>query len=116
LGNFERLDVYQDEEGFIFAYYSDGFFSFAVFQTPAIVAAGSGSLVTVGGQPYIRSSGAGDVTYAWETSSGGMALVGDLPPDMHEEVLSGLPAPEDPGLFRRLWRNLFGQVGSARPL
>ncbi len=116
LGNFERLDVYQDEEGFTFAYYSDGFFSFAVFQTPAIVAAGSGSLVTVGEQPYIRSSGAGDVTYAWETSSGGMALVGDLPPDMHEEVLSGLPAPEDPGLFRRLWRNLFGQIGSARPL
>ncbi|HEU5112837.1 MAG TPA: hypothetical protein VFU96_05925, partial [Acidimicrobiia bacterium] len=30
LGNFDRLDVYQDEEGFIFAYYSDGFFSFAV--------------------------------------------------------------------------------------
>jgi len=116
LGNFERLDVYEDEEGFIFAYYSDGFFSFAVFQTPAIVAAGSGSLVTVGGQPYIRSSGAGDVTYAWEASSGGMALVGDLPPDMHEEVLSGLPAPEDPGLFRRLWRNLFGGANSPRPL
>jgi hypothetical protein len=116
LGNFERLDVYQDEEAFIFAYYSDGFFSFAVFQTPAIVAAGSGSLVTVGERPYIRTSGAGHVTYAWETSSGGMALIGDLPPDMHEAVLSGLPAPEDPGLFRRLWRNLFGQTGSARPL
>ncbi len=80
LGSFERLDVYQDEEGFIFAYYSDGFFSFAVFQTPAIVAAGSGSLVTVGERAYIRSFGAGHVTYAWETSSGGMALVGDLPP------------------------------------
>jgi hypothetical protein len=37
-----------------------------------------------------------------------MALVGDLPPDMHQTVLSGLPAPADPGLFRRLWRNLFG--------
>ena len=116
LGSFDRLDVYEDEEGFIFAYYSDGFFSFAVFQTPAIVASDGGSLVTIGDRTYIRSSGAGHVTYAWEASSGGMALVGDLPPDMHEDVLSGLPAPEDPGWFRRLWRNLFGQTGSARPL
>jgi hypothetical protein len=37
-----------------------------------------------------------------------MAMVGDLPPDMHEGVLAGLPAPEDPGLFQRLWRSLFG--------
>ena len=116
LGDFEQLDVYQDEEGFIFGYYSDGFFSFAVFLTPAIVAAGSGSPVTIGERAYIRSFGAGNVTYAWETRSGGMALVGDLPPDMHQEVLSGLPAPEDPGLFRKLWRNLFGQGGSSRPL
>jgi hypothetical protein len=116
LGNFERLDVYQDEEGFIFGYYSDGFFSFAVFQTPAAVAAGSGSPVIVGEQAYIRSFGAGNVTYAWETRSGGMALVGDLPPDMHEGVLLGLPAPQDPGLFRKLWRNLFGGTNSPRPL
>jgi hypothetical protein len=115
LGNFERLDVYQDEERFVFAYYSDGFFSFAVFQTPATVAAGSGSPVTIGERAYIRSFGAGNVTYSWETRSGGMALVGDLPPDMHEDVLTGLPAPQDPGLLRRLWRNLFGQGGSARP-
>jgi hypothetical protein len=116
LAEFERLDVYRDEEGFVFAYYSDGFFSFAVFQTPAMVAAGSVSPVTIAERMYTRSFGAGHVTYAWETRSGGMALVGDLPPDMHEEVLSGLPAPEDPGLFRRLWRNLFGQSGSPRPL
>ena len=116
LGNFERLDVYQDEEGFIFAYYSDGFFSFAVFQTPATVATGSGTPVIVGERAYIRSFGAGNVTYAWETRAGGMALVGDLPPDMHEGVLSGLPAPQDPGLFRKLWRNLFGGTNSPRPL
>ena len=80
LGNFDRLDVYQDEEGFIFAYYSDGFFSFAVFQTPAIVAAGSGSLVTIGERTYIRSSGAGHVTYAWETSSEAWRWSGTCPP------------------------------------
>jgi hypothetical protein len=37
-----------------------------------------------------------------------MALVGDLPPDLHEAVLEELPRPETPGLFRRLWRSLFG--------
>ena len=115
LDGFERLDVYRDDEGFVFAYYSDGFFSFAVFLTPAIVAAGDGSVVAFGDRNYVRSFGAGQVTYAWETRSGGMALVGDLPPDMHESVLSGLPAPQDPGLLRRVWRNLFGQSGSAWP-
>ncbi|MGH8872769.1 MAG: hypothetical protein ACRDWS_12410 [Acidimicrobiia bacterium] len=108
LAGFERLDVHRDDEGFTFAYYSDGFFSFAVFQIPAVVAVENGSSVMLANGVYIRSFSPGQVTYAWETRTGGMALVGDLPPDMHEEVLSGLPAPQDPGLFRRLWRSLFG--------
>jgi len=108
LAGFERLDVYKDDEGFVFAYYSDGFFSFAVFETPAVVVLGEGSVATFAGGPYARSFSPGQVTFAWETLEGGMALVGDLPPDMHQEVLDGLPPPQDPGLFRRLWRNLFG--------
>ena len=116
LGGFERLDVYRDEEGILFAYYSDGFFSFAVFQTPTPVTVEAGSKVTVGDGVYTRSFAPGQVTYAWETSVGAMALVGDLPPDMHEEVLQGLPAAQDPGLLRRLWRNLFGDASSSRPL
>jgi hypothetical protein len=116
LGGFQRLDVYRDEEGILFAYYSDGFFSFAVFQTPTLVVLDGGSKVTVGEGAYTRSFGPGQVTYAWETQGGAMALVGDLPPDMHQEVLQGLPAPQDPGLWRRVWRNLFGDATSSRPL
>jgi hypothetical protein len=116
LGGFERLDVYRDEEGILFAYYSDGFFSFAVFQTPTLVELEDGSKVTVGDGAYARSFGPGQVTYAWETLGGAMALIGDLPPDMHEDVLSGLPDPQDPGLWRRVWRNLFGDATSSRPL
>jgi hypothetical protein len=108
LAGFQRLDVYQDDDGFVFAYYSDGFFSFAVFQTPAVVALEDGSSVTLVDQAYRRSFTPGQVTYSWETSQGGMALVGDLPPDMHDAVVAGLPAPADPGLLRRLWRSLFG--------
>jgi len=105
---FERLDVYEDDKGFVFAYYSDGFFSFAVFETPAIVALESGSAAVFAEKAYARSFSPGQVAFSWETRSGGMALVGDLPPDMHQAVLDGLPDPQDPGLFRRLWRNLFG--------
>jgi hypothetical protein len=108
LNGFDRLDVYEDDKGFIFAYYSDGFFSFAVFQTPAVVALDEGSPVSISERAYIRSFSPGQVSIAWETLHGGMALVGDLPPDMHQDVLAGLPAPQDPGLLRRLWRNLFG--------
>jgi hypothetical protein len=108
LAGFERLDVYEDDEGFVFAYYSDGFFSFAVFQIPSVLVVDSGSPVTLGERVYTRSFSPGQVTFAWETRNGGMAMVGDLPPDMHEGVLAGLPAPEDPGLFQRLWRSLFG--------
>jgi hypothetical protein len=108
LAGFERLDVYRDDAGFVFAYYSDGFFSFAVFQIPSVVIIDTGSPVTLADRIYTRSFSPGQVTYAWETRRGGMAMVGDLPPDMHEAVLAGLPAPEHPGLFRRLWRSLFG--------
>jgi outer membrane lipoprotein-sorting protein len=116
LGGFQRLDVYRDEDGILFAYYSDGFFSFAVFQTPTLVVLDGGSSLTVGDGAYTRSFGPGQVTYAWETRGGAMALIGDLPPDMHEEVLQGLPEPQDPGLWRRVWRNLFGDTRSSRPL
>ncbi len=108
LAGFQRLDVYEDDEGFTFAYYSDGFFSFAVFQTPARVGLDQPNQVTYSGHQYDRVFSPGQATYSWETAKGGMALVGDMPPDMHQAVLEGLPSPFDPGLLRRLWRSLFG--------
>ncbi|HEY7469577.1 MAG TPA: hypothetical protein VIC07_08650 [Acidimicrobiia bacterium] len=108
LGDFKRLDIYQDDDGVVFAYYSDGFFSFAVFETRAVVTLDDGASVTFGRGSYVRSFTPGQAIYVWQTGSGGMALVGDLPPDMHEDVLAGLPTPTDPGLLQRLWRSLFG--------
>jgi hypothetical protein len=37
-----------------------------------------------------------------------MAMVGDLPPDMHAGVLAGLAPPSAPGFLQRVWRSLFG--------
>lgn len=108
LGGFTRLDLYSDDDGFVFAYYSDGFFSFAVFETPSVVMLSEATTLTVGSNSYDRSFSPGQVTYSWESRVGSMAMVGDLPPDMHQAVLDELPEPHNPGLFRRLWRSLFG--------
>lgn len=108
VAGFELFDQYEDEDGLRFAYYSDGFFSFALFETPAPVALPESVPVEFGSGIYDRAFTAGQVTYVWETLDGGMAVVGDLPPDLHEQILSAMPHPDDPGFLRRWWRNLFG--------
>ena len=108
LATSERLDIYEDGDGLVFAYYSDGFFSFAVFSTPTVVELTDPGALTLENSVYARSFSPGQVTYSWETRDGGMALVGDLPPDMHPEVLEGLAPSFAPGILQRVWRSLFG--------
>lgn len=108
VAGFELLDQYYDEEGFTFVYYSDGFFSFALFETPQAVALPDARVVEFDSGAYQRAFTAGQVAYVWETRDGGVALVGDLPPDLHAAVLAEMPHPEDPGFFRRWWRSVFG--------
>lgn len=108
VSGFERLDQYEDEDGLRFAYYSDGFFSFAVFETDNPVELPEATVVELGSGVYERAFTAGQVTYVWETREGGLALVGDLPPDLHQAVLAEMPHPQDPGFLRRWWRSLFG--------
>lgn len=108
LDGFRRLDLYKDESGLRFAYYSDGFFSFAVFESPSQVVLDGGSGYELDGFTYQRQFNPGQVTYTWAVSDGWMAMIGDLPPDMHDAVLTGLERPYQPGLWQRLWRRLFG--------
>lgn len=108
LEGFRRLDLYRDDSGLTFAYYSDGFFSFAVFESPSQVVLDDGSRVNIDKLSYDRQYNPGQVTYTWAIPTGWMALIGDLPPDMHEGVLSDLEPPYDPGLLRRFWRQIFG--------
>lgn len=108
VAGFELLDQYEDQDGVRFAYYSDGFFSFALFETPTAVELPEAAVVDIESGVYRRAFTAGQVTYVWETRDSGMALVGDLPPDLHAAVLAKMPNPEDPGFLRRWWRSLFG--------
>ncbi len=108
LNGFRRLDFYQDESGLSFAYYSDGFFSFAVFQSTSQVILDDVTTYELDGSEYQRQFNPGQVTYTWAVRDGWMALTGDLPPDMHEAVLAGLEEPHEAGLWRRLWRRIFG--------
>jgi hypothetical protein len=108
VAGFTLLDQYEDTDGVRFTYYSDGFFSFAVFETPAVVPLPDAIRFSRGDAEYQRLFTPGQVFYSWEVRSGGMAMVGDLPPDFHDAVLEALPQPERAGLFRRIWRSLFG--------
>lgn len=111
VGGFERQDVYRGPEDSMVAYYSDGVFSFTVIasrKAVKIAELADVPLIEVGGERYQRHFDPGQVVYAWESKLGGYALVGDLPLDLQEVVLSGLPRPGRPGFFARLWRSWFG--------
>lgn len=111
VGGFDRIDVYEGPESSTVAYYSDGVFSFTVIasrRTVSIPELDDAPVVEIAGKQYQRLFQPGQVVYAWESGIGGYALLGDLPIDMQEAVLDGLPRPGRPGFFVRLWRSWFG--------
>lgn len=105
LGGFRRLDVYGWNQVGQMAYYSDGFFAFALYNVQGRFSVDSipeardwdGELGN-----YKRWFRPGTVTLVWDTSAGGMALHGDLPVDLQATVLAGLPEPSRPGFFSRI--------------
>lgn len=111
VGGFDRVDVYEGPEGSAIAYYSDGIFSFTVIASRKAVRIPEledAPIVEIGGEKYQRHFDPGQVVLAWESKVGGYALIGDLPLDLQELVLSDLPMPGRPGFFVRLWRSWFG--------
>ena len=107
---FTLADTYPVEEGTM-SYYTDGFFSFAVVVTDRSIDIEEGADVTeftTADGRYRRSYEAGRVTVTWPAAAGSMALVGDLPPDLTQDVIADLPSPVQPGFFGRIWTTLFG--------
>lgn len=110
VAGFGLADTYPVEEGTL-SYYSDGFFSFGIVVTDRPIGFGAAAevaTVTANGGEYRRSYEAGRVTVTWRASGDSMALIGDLPPDLTDAVLDGMPAPDPPGFFDRIWETLFG--------
>ena len=108
LGDFRRLDIYEDGEGLMFAYYSDGFFSFAVFQTPSIVALDDAAALTIEDSVYAMSYSPGQVTYSWGTHRRRDGA-GRRPAPGHARRGPRRPGcPGQPRVLQRIWRSLFG--------
>lgn len=110
VAGFTRLETFVWDEGGVVGYYSDGLFSFTLLATerPVVLTDASVSATTIDGGDYVRWFGAGQAIYVWDTESGGLALYGDLPLDLQEQVLADLPNPQRIGVLARWWRNLFG--------
>lgn len=110
VAGFSRLETYSWDRGGVIAYYSDGLFSFALLATDRAVVLDdtAARAVQVDGGEYVRWFGAGQAIYVWETAEGGLAMYGDLPLDLQDEVLGALPEPARFGVLARWWRNLFG--------
>lgn len=110
IAGFELLDTYAFDEGTM-SYFSDGFFSVGVVVTDRPLDLGqseeSSQIVTSTGV-YHRTFQAGNVSVGWTSRGMNMAVIGDLPPDLLEDFLSGLPLPTDEGFLGRIWNRLFG--------
>lgn len=111
VAGYARTDTYVTDGSATQAFYSDGLFSFSVFEAgrgmrPAEF--GSGTRFEVGGYAYERVVTPGNVWVHWSTPEHSYVLAGDLPPDHIEQVLDGLPRPGMRGVVTRILLGLFG--------
>jgi hypothetical protein len=108
---YRLVDTYGGPAGSLHAYFSDGLFSFSVFESrrmrlPAAFEAGSD--LVVAGDRYRMIVTPSHLWVAWSDAGRTYILVGDLPPDHLEAVLAEMPQPGEPNLLVKLWRRLFG--------
>jgi len=108
---YRRADTYGAPGGSLQAYYTDGLFSFSVFESkrgPMPREFAGATVFRVGDGAYRRLITPTNVWVHWSSPDQSYVLVGDLPPDHLVGVLAELPDPGDRALFVRLWRRLFG--------
>jgi hypothetical protein len=108
---YRRSDTYSLDAQGTQAFYSDGLFSFSVFEVGRGAVPGEfadGTVFEVGGAAYTRIVTASNVWVHWRSPDQSYVLVGDLPPDHIEAVLSELPGPGTRGVIMRWLNRLFG--------
>ena len=111
LAGYRRVDTYLVAGGGLQGYYSDGLFSFSVFETSRGATPepfrGATTFVAAGSR-YQRVVTPSQVWVYWNAPDRSYVLVGDLPPDHLLAALGELPGPGERALLVRLWRRLFG--------
>ena len=111
LAGYQRTDAYRSADDWMHTFYSDGLFSFSVFEAGKAVTlsefAAAGTFES-GRRSYSLLVRPTEIWVTWRTGGTTMVLVGDLPPDHLENVLADLPEPDRPGFLKRLWRGIFG--------
>lgn len=110
VAGFRLLDAYRWEDGGVVGFYSDGLFTFSLLATPGPVELAADDVSEVSSErgTYARWFGPAQVVMAWDAEEGGLAVSGDLPLDLLDEVTAELPPPRPANLLTRVWRNLFG--------
>lgn len=107
---YRLVDVYEAPGG-TQSYYSDGLFSFSVFEArrgPTPAEFERATRFGIDGEVYRRVVTPTSVWVHWNSPDNSYVLVGDLPPDHLIAVLRTLPEPGGPAFLVRLWRRLFG--------
>lgn len=110
-GSYLRVDTYAGPDETIQAFFTDGLFSFSLFEVDSDARLDSfddASTVDLNGSSYRRRLTPTEIWVTWSAGDVAYVLVGNLPPDHLEEVLADLPAPRQRSLLSRLWRGLFG--------
>lgn len=111
IGGYLRADVYDAGNGAVQAFYTDGVFSFSVFEAKRGERPEAFDRATefeADGHRYRRIVTPTSLWVHWNAPDRSYVLMGDLPPDHLVSVLAHLPAPGDRAFFVRLWRRLFG--------
>ncbi|MEA2002025.1 MAG: hypothetical protein U9N84_09115 [Actinomycetota bacterium] len=111
VAGYVRVDAYAGPDESLHAFYTDGLFSFSIFLIDGRVASGpfaDGDVMTVDGADYRWILTPSDLWVQWNADGLTYVLVGDLPPDHLEQVLTEMPSPSDGNILSRLWRGIFG--------
>lgn len=111
VAGYQRADVYDAGGGAIQVFYTDGIFSFSVFEAKRgqrPTAFDHATEFESGGSRFRRIITPTNTWVHWDAPDRSYVLVGDLPPDHLMAVLEDLPAPGNRGLLVRWWRALFG--------
>lgn len=104
-------DAYAGPDDGLQGFYSDGLFSFSLFQIEGRADSDrfdGATALELDNRRYQRLVNPGEMWVKWRSEGSTYVLVGDLPPDHLEQVLEELPQPGSRTIFSRLWKGIFG--------